>query len=188
MHDFPFLAAISGTQNLPPPFDETQAGERYAEWMTRTRAHDDTAFATLNDNPTSNALLACLFGTTPFLTRLLLRHPEHYLQIAKDGPDKVMQQIATLLRNTPSPGIDADSLGKTLRDLRAQAALTIAIADISGHWTLQQVTRALSDFAQQILQCAIDGLLLIAGAAGEIELTDPKNPSDHCGYVLLGMG
>ncbi|HAM46377.1 MAG TPA: glutamine-synthetase adenylyltransferase, partial [Alphaproteobacteria bacterium] len=129
-----------------------------------------------------------LFGTTPFLTRLLLRHPEHYLQIAKDGPDKVMQQIATLLRNTPSPGIDADSLGKTLRELRAQAALTIAIADISGHWTLQQVTRALSDFAQQILQCAIDGLLLIAGAAGEIELTDPKNPSDHCGYVLLGMG
>ena len=188
MHDFPFLAAISGTQNLPPPFDETQAGERYAEWTARIQKHSDAAFATLNDNPTSNALLACLFGTTPFLTRLLLRHPEHYLQIAKDGPDKVMQQIATLLRNTPSPGIDADSLGKTLRDLRAQAALTIAIADISGHWTLQQVTRALSDFAQQILQCAIDGLLLIAGAAGEIELTDPKNPSDHCGYVLLGMG
>ncbi|HBF99125.1 MAG TPA: glutamine-synthetase adenylyltransferase, partial [Alphaproteobacteria bacterium] len=188
MHDFPFLAAISGTQNLPPPFDETQAGERYAEWTARIQKHSDAAFATLNDNPTSNALLACLFGTTPFLTRLLLRHPEHYLQIAKDGPDKVMQQIATLLRNTPSPGIDADSLGKTLRELRAQAALTIAIADISGHWTLQQVTRALSDFAQQILQCAIDGLLLIAGAAGEIELTDPKNPSDHCGYVLLGMG
>ena len=111
-------------------------------------------------------MLLCLFGTTPFLTRLLLRHPEHYLQIAKDGPDKVMQQIATLLRNTPSPGIDADSLGKTLRELRAQAALTVAIADISGHWTLQQVTRALSDFAQQILQCAIDGLLLIAEAAG----------------------
>lgn len=188
MHDFPFLAAISGAQKLPSPFDETLAADRLAEWAKLVQAQPDTAFAALNENPTSQALLACLFGTSPFLTRLLLRHPDHYLQIAKDGPDKVMQQIATLLRNTLLPEVDEEKLAKTLRDLRAQAALTIAIADISQHWTLQQVTQALSDFAQQTLQCAIDGLLLIADAAGEIQLKDKDNPSDHCGYVLLGMG
>lgn len=185
---FPFLAAISDLQKLPAPFDEAQATDRLAEWVSLTQAHHDRAFDALNKDPTARDLLTCLFGTSPFLTRLLLRNPEHCLEIVKDGPDTVMQQIATLLRNTVSAGVNEADLAKTLRNLRAQAALTIAIADISGYWTLQQVTQALSDFAQQTLQCAIDCLLLTAAAEGDIEIAEAARPSDNCGYVLLGMG
>ncbi len=185
---FPFLAAITDRQKLPAPFDQAQAADRLAEWVSLTQSHHDGVFDALNADPTARDLLTCLFGTSPFLTRLLLRRPEHYLEIAKDGPDTVMRQIATLLRNTVSAGVEEAGLAKTLRNLRAQAALTVAIADISGYWTLQQVTQALSDFAQQTLQCAIDCLLLMATADGDIKIADATRPSDSCGYVLLGMG
>ncbi|MGE4244846.1 MAG: bifunctional [glutamine synthetase] adenylyltransferase/[glutamine synthetase]-adenylyl-L-tyrosine phosphorylase, partial [Parvibaculaceae bacterium] len=75
-----------------------------------------------------------------------------------------------------------------LRQERAKAALLIAIADIGGAWSLEQVTAALTRFADASLDLALDWLLAEAHRAGRTKLPDPANPSRGSGYVVLAMG
>ena len=59
-----------------------------------------------------------------------------------------------------------------LRLTRRRVALLTGIADIAGHWPLDKVTQALSDFADGALSATISHLLLQAADAGEIVLAD----------------
>ena len=63
----------------------------------------------------------------------------------------------------------------------ASGALTIAAADISGVWQLEQVTRALSDFA--------DLIQLLAALGSSLEQVEPittrlEKLFDKAGFVL----
>ena len=77
---------------------------------------------------------------------------------------------------------------KHLRIKKAQAALLIAAADISGHWSVIEVTAALTKFADACLNAAVNFLLIEAERKGKIALKDKNNPSLQSGYVVLAMG
>ena len=77
---------------------------------------------------------------------------------------------------------------RELRMTRRRVALLTGLADIAGHWPLDRITQALSDFADGALSATISHLLLQAADAGEIILADPYFPEDQCGYVALAMG
>ena len=75
-----------------------------------------------------------------------------------------------------------------LRRVRREAALLIGLADLTGHWAVERVTAALSDFADAALSAALRHLLRAAAGRGELELGDPEAPERACGYVVLAMG
>lgn len=83
---------------------------------------------------------------SPFLAKLIVKNPD-IVEILKSG-DIEKAQAASL-------SIDALDVGEKLRRQRSALALTIAIADLAGHWDLRKVTRALSDFADSALDQAI---------------------------------
>ena len=56
--------------------------------------------------------------------------------------------------------IDGESVGERLRRQRHALALAVALADLSGEWTLEQVTGALSDFADRAMDEALRAAML----------------------------
>ena len=79
-------------------------------------------------------------------------------------------------------------LGAALRNAKRRAALAIAFADITGLWTVDEVTRRLSRIAELALRAALAGLLRARARRGEITLPYPAEPERACGYVILGLG
>ena len=75
-----------------------------------------------------------------------------------------------------------------LRQLRKRVALLVAVADLSGRWDVEEVTAALTDFADASLASGTAWLLGDFARAGKVTLEDPADPLEGCGYVALAMG
>lgn len=129
------------------------------------------------------ALIEASAGNSPFLARLLSKHPAVLQDFTHLGADAT---VAAILGRNPVSS-DTAQLMKNLREQKAQAALAIALADLSG-WPLQQVTGALSRLAEQSVQQALRQLLLVAVAKGELSPADKDQPEKDSGIVVLGMG
>ncbi|MFL6759188.1 bifunctional [glutamate--ammonia ligase]-adenylyl-L-tyrosine phosphorylase/[glutamate--ammonia-ligase] adenylyltransferase [Sphingomonas sp.] len=71
----------------------------------------------------------------------------------------------------------ADDLAAALRRQRQGLALAVALGDLSGEFTLEQVTRLLSDFADR----AIDDSVRMA-------IAERVPDADPCGFAVIAMG
>jgi glutamate-ammonia-ligase adenylyltransferase len=141
-----------------------------------------------SNNKSFLEFLGFIFAHSPFLTQCALSDIEFLCNILEDGPDTCLTRLFVRMKDELPYVRDQDRLMSELRIVRRKVALLTGIADISGHWPLDRVTQALSDFADGALSAAISHLLLEAADAGEIALTDPIFPEDQCGYVALAMG
>lgn len=129
------------------------------------------------------ALVTASAGNSPFLARLLVKYPKVLQDFTANGADAAVKNI--LAFNTELG--DQPLVMKSLREQKAQAALAIALADISG-WKLERVTGALSQLAEQSVRRAIRQLLNAAVTRGEFSPADKENPELGSGIVVLGMG
>jgi [glutamine synthetase] adenylyltransferase / [glutamine synthetase]-adenylyl-L-tyrosine phosphorylase len=128
-----------------------------------------------------NAVLDQIRAGSPYLTSLLEHHAEFAKRIENEPPELLLNEICADLSC-------AKNIEEHLRIKKAQVALLIAIADLSGAWDVTKVTRALTQFADACLVAATNQLLRDAAARGKIILRDERNPSLRCGYVILAMG
>ena len=126
----------------------------------------------------SGHLIELIAGSSPYLRRLVERDPGFALHCLRTAPDRTLEEIIDATRRTSEEADTEAALMTALRLLKAQSALAIALADISGAWDLDRTTGALSDFADAALSAAVDWLLRQAGGEG-----DPT-----AGYVVLAMG
>ena len=128
-----------------------------------------------------------LGGNSPYLSDLALRDTQAFLRLLLDGPDVHVREILRGLEALP-PETPRIEVMAALRIAKRQAALAIALADIGGAWTLEQVTLALSGLAENALGAAVRHLLLHACQTGRLSLRDPENPCRGSGFVVLAMG
>lgn len=85
---------------------------------------------------------------SPFLRGLMRRENDLLAQMESQGFDAALATALSRLNpDDPSP---------SLRNARAGVALTVALADLSGAWSLEQVTAALTRFADTALEFAIE--------------------------------
>ena len=87
-----------------------------------------------------------------------------------------------------APETDEESAGRTLRIARRRAALTVALADISGIWTLEEVTGALSRLADTACSTAFRLLLTRLVVRGVLAPPEPSDPESGSGLIALGLG
>ena len=141
----------------------------------------------LMDDADGTALLACLFGNSPFLTEAALAEPAFLTELWRDGPDRnvdlELAELATARRQLPDAS--PELIARQLRRNKRRIALATAIADISGAWQLEQVTGCLSRFAEDATGTALDFLLCQFERQGAFRLTDGPAAS---GLTVLGMG
>ncbi len=121
---------------------------------------------------------------SPFLTGLASRYPD----CLSANPQAALADLCDMLKSDAvSAGSESD-LKHNLRLARNKAALVIALADLTGQWTLEEVTRNLTTIADACLNAAINWLLLDGQRQGKIARLNDQNPALDCGYVVLAMG
>ncbi|WP_309139489.1 bifunctional [glutamine synthetase] adenylyltransferase/[glutamine synthetase]-adenylyl-L-tyrosine phosphorylase [Siccirubricoccus sp. G192] len=164
------------------------AAERLAERF----AERDAASQAFAASAEGAALLGALGGHSPYLADLALREAPSLLRLAERGPDEALAlALDPLTRADPQAGREA--VGALLRQVKRQAALIAAVADLAGLWPLDRVTGALSDLADATIDFACAHLLLAAAERGELRLTrggrsDPRMIAKGSGLIVLGMG
>jgi glutamate-ammonia-ligase adenylyltransferase len=106
--------------------------------------------------------LAPVFGASPYLTSLVRRDPGRLRALLESEPSARFEDL--LARTAAQAQSDWEGAKSGLRKLKAEAHLLIALADLGGVWNLDQVTGALTRFADASLASA-----LIVSAQSELE-------------------
>ncbi len=135
----------------------------------------------------SAVVLRAAFGNSPYLARSALQEPAFLSSLLESGPD------ASLRATIDSVSIDREerSTSEVMADLRRakrQAALAIALADISGVWPLERVTAALSKFADTCVSASLRFLLKQAALQTSWETCAADDLEERTGSVILAMG
>ncbi len=177
---------------LPEQRDPQWLEDAAEQLRTGATDLDDAALRTWVETAAADQRLlefvGFVFRHSPFLSHCGLRDLAFLRDILEQGPDTCFTRLVARMKDELTPLRDRDLLMRELRITRRRVALLTGIADIAGHWPLDKVTQALSDFADGALSATISHLLLQAADAGEIVLADPHFPEDQCGYVALAMG
>ena len=161
--------------------------------MNFPRASDPAAAERLRQSfpgpidPALELMLDCLGGNSPYLSDLACREPDTLRAINAQGPDAVCD-LALGRLVTVAATLGRSETGQLLRTVKRQVALTAAVADTGGAWTLDQVTGALSHLAEGALRIAASHLLRAAHDRGELRLPHPAAPSRGSGFAVLAMG
>lgn len=179
-------------RSLPLPADAERAAVGLDRWRERAEQQGDPAIAAFADTVARDAggraVLEAVFGNSPFLSQCLLAESAILQSFLTQGADAVFGELLGSLGQRTAEERDTARLMQALRVARRQAALAIALADITGCWPLERVTAALSTFADTTLSIAASHLLRRAADAGEISLPHPAAPEHGSGLVIIGMG
>lgn len=132
-------------------------------------------------------LLAGVHDGSTFLWRLVTRYPDRAAALLQGEPEVEIARICAGARTTAAMTDEAEVM-RTLRRLRAEAALLIALCDLGGLWNVDQVVEALSEFADASVEGAFNNVLREAIEAGEITPADPDRPTEGLGMFILALG
>ena len=125
-----------------------------------------------------------VFAASPYLAALCRRWPERLRASLEDAPDA---RLAAILSQAAALQGGADARRGPLRLLKADLHLLTALCDLSQIWSLQQVTGALSDFADTVVRSAFAAAAQDARDRGR--LIAPADPADPIpGLFCLAMG
>ncbi len=131
--------------------------------------------------------LAPVFAASPYLAGLASRAPERLRRLLS-GPAET--SLADVLESVTACSADADIEGaeSRLRRLKGDLHLLVALADLGGLWRLEEVTGALTRFADVAVQAALRLAAREAceGPAGVAVGDGPEGPIP--GLFVIGMG
>jgi len=163
-----------------------------ARWREVAAQLDDPELAdfarALADHPDGRAVLDPLFANSPFLGDCFLSDAAFARTILARGPNEILTTIHTETRQELLREADVTKLMRGLRIAKRRMALAVGMADIFATWTLEQVTNALTDFAELALSLAVTHLLRKAAANKAFELPNGDDIEAESGLVVLGMG
>lgn len=175
----------------PKPYDKERALVEWQDLAQSVTGLDDVALRTQLETLLADAktrpVLEAIFGNSPFLTRIIRRHPDWLPRLIDAAPEDTLTSL--LVRTHQASGLATQSdLMQALRLAKAEAALLIALADITGAWPLETVTRALSDFADAAVIASVEWLLRDAARRGQVLKDAAGLTAADSGLAILGMG
>ncbi|OSP55243.1 glutamine-synthetase adenylyltransferase [Pseudoruegeria sp. SK021] len=153
----------------PLPFDPEMASEalRHLPWAT---------------GPTKD-LLAGTAGCSPYLAGLMARHGDWLEEVMDTDPEAALDSVL----DGVTPGSHAET-PVALRLAKQKVSLLVALADLGGVWTLEEVTGGLSRFADRALDAALKTALLPDLSRGKFPGQTADDIKDAAGLVAIAMG
>ncbi len=182
------------TETLPKAGNAERLALGFERWREEAdeKAEDDPNLGVFMresaDNPATARLMSAIFGNSPFLANCLWREPEVLRDFLQNGPDSAFDSIINEAVEACRTEGDLNRLMSHLRIAKRRSALLIALADISGLWSLYQVTGALTRMADTGLEQGAAFLLRQSMESGDLVLPYPDEPTRDSGLVILGMG
>ncbi|MEM6410103.1 MAG: glutamine-synthetase adenylyltransferase, partial [Pseudomonadota bacterium] len=117
----------------------------------------------------------------PYLSRLIEREPELFTALHNGSVDNIWKELIAGICGSPQDA-DIDQVMSRLRTAKRKAHLTLSAGDLSGKWSLTDVTQRMTEFADTVASTALrasadsldlplDGLFVVAlGKMGAHEL------------------
>ena len=128
------------------------------------------------------ALIEGAGGCSPYLGGLLEKERE-WLERAFDDPEAALEAEFSRLGEV-APG----DLGTELRRAKRRVALLTGLADLGGVWALEEVTGALTRFADLAVQLAMRAALEPEIRRGKLPGMGEEDLETCAGWVALAMG
>ena len=133
-------------------------------------------------------LLRGTAGSSPYLARLIERNADWLAGAATEPPEAVFAGLLDTMATDAADAAGTNAVLPVLRRAKSRAALLIALADLSGAWSLGEVTGALTRLADGALEAASRWLLGQEIARGKLPGMTEDDLNTGAGYVLLAMG
>jgi len=177
-----------------PPLADARAGEAKLQELVAglEGSEQGPRLLRLMDESRLGVLLSALAEQSPFLWQLASRDPDRLARLAGDPPEISHRTIVEAQRGIhhrfASGELDRAGVVRDLRRARSAHALFIGLADLGGVWGVEEVTAALSEFADASVEGGVGVLLAEVAKAGKISLADPADPGPGCGFVVLALG
>jgi [glutamine synthetase] adenylyltransferase / [glutamine synthetase]-adenylyl-L-tyrosine phosphorylase len=185
--DRPYLAArfVTGPQFS----DSAEAERRLAGWFADiSPEHAHALEEIVGRFPHAKSILAGIAEASPYLFDLIRFDAGRTLRLLQCDPDShIAALIGNAVAEVAAASAEADVMS-TLRRMKSEAALMIALCDIGGVWPVMHVTKALTDVAITSVQCAIRFLLMQEAARGRLLPPNPEHPEEGTGLIVLAMG
>jgi glutamate-ammonia-ligase adenylyltransferase len=135
------------------------------------------------------AFLGAAFDLSPFLRDAARRRPQMLDALFDQPADTRIEALnAEIALAGDRDGQTEAGLMQALRELKGEAHVLIALADLAGAADAQATVRRLSALAEACVSAAVRFLLRDAHRASKIALPDPADPGKGSGLIVLGMG
>ena len=121
-------------------------------------------------------------GCSPYLKSLMERE-KVWIMPALDTPEQSLSDLFEGLRQMPD-----DALPTALRQAKRRIALLTGLADLSGAWSLEQVTKVLTDFADLACNLAMRATVGAEIQRGKLPGMEEQDVTTAGGMVVLAMG
>lgn len=128
-------------------------------------------------------LIAGTAGCSPYLRGLLSQEPAWLKSVLDMDPAEVLKGIQADVTATAYDGLAVE-----LRRAKRRIALFTALCDLGGVWGLNEVTAALTDFADFATNTALTALILAEFERGKLPGCTADDLQNACGMVVLAMG
>ncbi len=143
------------------PQATAEASARLTAWLAEARPKTvgkSLAMVVRRDQAVGR-VLGGIAEAAPYLWGAIAASPARLLRLLGDDPSK---SLAALVQKTKAAAAAVPSqpeLMRILREMKTEAALLIALADIGGVWGVAQVTAALTKLADTGVGLAVNYLL-----------------------------
>jgi glutamate-ammonia-ligase adenylyltransferase len=167
----------------------SEAERRLADWLGDCPPEAANALRDIVASfPYAKAILEGVAEASPYLFDLMRADAGRAVRLFQCDPDDHLAAlIGKTVADVAAAASEADIM-TSLRRMKSEAALLIALCDIGGVWPVMRVTRALTDIAVTSVQCAIRFLLKQEAARGRLLPPDAEHPEVGSGLVVLAMG
>jgi glutamate-ammonia-ligase adenylyltransferase len=166
-----------------------QAGQRLADWLGELEPAQAAAVDDLIARfPLVKTILSGIAEASPYLFDLLRADRARAIRLLQGDPVPHLAQLIDKTCREVAAASDEAEVMQSLRRMKSEAALLIALCDIGGVWPVMQVTAALTDLAVASVQAALHFLLRQEAARGRLSPPNPDRPEDDSGLVVLAMG
>ena len=140
------------------------------------------------DHAPVGPLIEAIAAGSPFLWDLVQRDPARFVALLACDPAERLRIWLAEAEHRVSVSTDDADVMRQLRRLKAEAALLIALADLTGVWGIMQVSEALTELADTTVRAAVRYLLGAAARQGRFLPPDAEAIDEQSGYIVLAMG
>lgn len=184
---------LQAAHQAPDPDSALNNLERYLEAIPTP----GDFLSKIEENPLILQVLMNLFGTSPYLSDILIRNP-HYLSWLTDleklrspkNKELLYQELTGFLSKskTVSSLSKKEKLG-LLRIFKKREILRIGVRDILRYGSIKEITEELSDLADVLIQGAYEICEAeLREKYGTPYYPDPQGGWQECKFTVLGMG